>query len=47
MLGGVQLKLSAIRVTGRYMVGLKNINDIYDKDKWTSQGFQVSLGLAL
>lgn len=47
MLGGVQLKLSAIRITGRYAVGLKNINDIDNKDKWTSQGFQVSLGLAL
>ena len=47
MLGGVQLKLSAIRITGRYAVGLKDINDIDNKEKWTSQGFQVSLGLAL
>ena len=47
MLGGVQLKLSAIRVTGRYVVGLNNISDIDNKDQWKSQGFQVSLGLAL
>jgi hypothetical protein len=47
MLGGVQLKLSAIRITGRYQVGLNNISDIDDKDQWKSQGFQVSLGLAL
>ena len=47
MLGGVQLKLSAIRITGRYVVGLSNINDIGKKDEWKSQGFQVSLGLAL
>lgn len=47
MLGGVQLKLSAIRLTGRYAIGLKNINDIDNQDKWKSQGFQVSLGLAL
>ncbi len=47
MLGGVQLKLSAIRITGRYAVGLNNISDIDNKDKWKSQGFQVSLGLAL
>ena len=47
MLGGVQLKLNALRVTGRYMIGLKNINDIDNKDQWKSQGFQVSLGLAL
>ena len=47
MLGGVQLKLSAIRITGRYAIGLNNINDIDNKDDWKSQGFQVSLGLAL
>lgn len=47
MLGGVQLKLASIRVSGRYVVGLRNINDIDDKEKWKNQGFQVSLGLAL
>lgn len=47
MLGGVQLKLGAIRVNGRYVIGLSNINDIDDREKWKSQGFQVSLGLAL
>lgn len=47
MLGGVQLKLSAIRITGRYAIGLNNISDIDNKDQWKSQGFQVSLGLAL
>lgn len=47
MLGGVQLKLSALRITGRYMVGLNNINDIDNQEKWKSEGFQVSLGLAL
>ncbi len=36
-----------IRITGRYVVGLNNINDIDNQDKWKSQGFQVSLGLAL
>ncbi len=47
MLGGVQLKLSAIRITGRYAIGLNDINDIDNQDKWKSEGFQVSLGLAL
>ena len=47
MLAGVQLNLSAFRITGRYAVGLKNINDIDNQDKWKSQSFQVSLGLAL
>ncbi|HEV7780928.1 MAG TPA: porin family protein [Chitinophagaceae bacterium] len=47
MLGGVQLKLGMIRVNGRYSVGLNNINDIDDQDEWKSQGFQLSVGLAL
>lgn len=47
MLAGAQLKFSAIRITGRYAIGLNNLNDIDDKDKWTSQSFQLSLGLAL
>ena len=47
MLAGAQVKLNAIRVTGRYAVGLSNINDIDNKDKWKSQGFQLSFGLAL
>ena len=47
MVAGAQIKLSAIRLSGRYVVGLNNINDIDDQDKWKSQGFQVSLGLAL
>jgi hypothetical protein len=47
LVGGAQLKLSAIRITGRYVVGLNNINDIDNQDQWKSQGFQVSLGLAL
>ena len=47
MLGGVQLKIGMIRVNGRYMVGLNNISDIGDSEKWKKEGFQVSLGLAL
>jgi len=47
MLAGVQLKLSAFRLSGRYAIGLKNINDIDNQDEWKSQGFQVALGLAL
>ncbi len=47
MVGGVQLKLSAFRLSGRYAIGLKNINDIDNQDQWKSQGFQLSVGLAL
>ena len=47
MLAGAQVKLSAIRISARYAIGLSNINDIDNKDQWKSQGFQLSLGLAL
>ena len=47
MIGGVQLKLSSLRLNGRYVVGLNNINDIDNQNKWKSQGFQLSLGVAL
>jgi hypothetical protein len=44
MLGGVQLNIGALKLGGRYVVGLANINDIDDRDKWKNQGFQVYLG---
>jgi hypothetical protein len=47
LLAGAQVKIGAIRVTGRYVIGLSNINDIDNQDQWKSQGFQLSLGLAL
>lgn len=47
MIGGAQAKLGPIRLNGRYVIGLNNINDIDNKDKWKSQGFQLSVGLAL
>lgn len=47
MLGGVQLGLGPIKLNGRYVVGLNNINDIDNSNKWKSQGFQVSVGLGL
>ena len=47
MLGGAQLGLGKIKLTGRYFVGLNNINDIDNKDKWKNQGWQLSVGLGL
>jgi hypothetical protein len=47
MVGGVQLKLAALRLQGRYNIGLNNISDIDNQDRWKNQGFQVSVGLAL
>ena len=47
MVAGAQLKLLKFRLTGRYVVGLNNINDIDNQDKWKNQTIQLSLGLAL
>jgi hypothetical protein len=47
LLGGLQLKISKVRIAGRYGIGLNNINDIDNRDKWKSQAIQLSLGLSL
>lgn len=47
MLGGAQINISKLRLTGRYVVGLNNINDIDNQNEWKSQAFQLSLGFAL
>lgn len=47
MTGGVLVRVSHLRINGRYVVGLNNISDLPDNDKWKNQGFQLSVGLAL
>lgn len=47
MVAGVQFKILNFRLNGRYQVGLNNISDLPDDDKWKNQGFQVSVGFAL
>jgi hypothetical protein len=47
MLGGVQISLLKLRLNGRYVIGLNNINDIDNQDSWRNQGFQLSVGLGL
>jgi hypothetical protein len=47
MIGGAQIRLAKLYLSGRYVVGLANINDIDNKDKWKSQAIQLSVGLSL
>jgi Outer membrane protein beta-barrel domain len=47
MLGGVQLKFSSVRIYGRYALGLSNLNDVDNQEKWKSQSFQIGIGLAI
>jgi hypothetical protein len=46
LVGGIQLNISKIRLYGRYGVGLNNINEIDDKEKWKNQNVQLGVGLA-
>jgi hypothetical protein len=47
MLGGVQLNIANFKVSGRYVVGLTNINDLGVQDKWKNQGWQLTLGMRI
>jgi hypothetical protein len=47
MLAGAQLNLGGVKIGGRYQIGLANINDIDNKDKWTNQGWQIYAGFRL
>ncbi len=47
MVVGAQLNISAFRIYGRYNIGLTNINDIDNKEKWKSQQIQLGVGFKL
>ncbi len=47
MLCGLQVNISHLNIYGRYAVGLSNLNDIDNKEKWKSQNFQIGVGLTL
>ena len=44
LIGGVQLNILAFRIYGRYGVGLSNLNNIDNSDKWKSRGIQLGAG---
>ena len=41
---GAQLNLHPLKVYARYNIGLNNINDIGQQDKWTSRQWQIGVG---
>ena len=47
MIAGVQLKVLAFRIYGRYAIGLTNINEIPNQDAWKSRTLQLGIGLGL
>ncbi len=44
MVAGLQLNISSIKIYGRYGIGLNNINDIDNKEKWKNQNIQLGVG---
>jgi hypothetical protein len=46
MVAGAEVRLAQLRITGRYLIGLHNINDIDNQDQWKNQVIQLSLGVA-
>jgi hypothetical protein len=47
MLGGVQLNIASFKIGGRYAVGLNNINDIDNQDRWKNQQWQLYVGFRI
>ena len=47
MLGGVWFQLPLINLGARYEIGLSNVNDIDNKEKWKSQAFTIFAGITL
>jgi hypothetical protein len=43
--GGIMFQLPMVHFGGRFEQGLSNINDIDNRDKWTSQSFQLFAGV--
>ena len=47
LVGGVSVNISKLRAYGRYNIGLNNVNDVGNQDKWKSQQLQLGVGFAL
>lgn len=45
LVGGLQFSFSRIRIYGRYVVGLSDLNDIDKNDSWKSQTVHLGFGL--
>lgn len=45
--GGLWIQLPLINIGGRYEVGLSNLNDIDNTEKWKSQAFTIFAGITL
>lgn len=44
---GAQLNLNALRIYGRYNIGLTDVSDISSQDKWKNQQLQLGVGFRI
>jgi hypothetical protein len=44
---GAQVNLSALRIYGRYNIGLSDVGDVTSQSKWKSQQLQLGVGFAI
>jgi hypothetical protein len=44
LVGGIQVKLLGLRIYGRYVAGLNNINDTNNPGNWKSETIQLGIG---
>jgi hypothetical protein len=44
---GAQINLSALRIYGRYNIGLSDVGDVANQDKWKSQQLQLGVGFRI
>ena len=47
MVGGAQIKISKFIGSARYVIGLNDISDIDNQDKWKNQAIQLAVGISL
>ncbi len=47
VVAGAQVNLGALKVYGRYNIGLSNISDIDNQDKWKKEWVQFGVGLRI
>jgi hypothetical protein len=47
MVGGLQLNLASLKIGGRYVEGLTNVNNYTSTTSWKNQGWQVYAGFRI
>jgi hypothetical protein len=47
VVAGLQLNFTGIYIYGRYQVGVTNINDVVDQEKWSRQTIHVGVALKI